>query len=191
MSQNKNWDAEIDYEIPDRSKPDKVPRFFSDRAAGWYAVAAVILSVTVVFTLTVKDATLLLPAAAASLLCFLQGARLILTAKKGRYFTLRLTCTDVRPLNFVENLPLFMTSPASNSASRGSKQVTFRTETGKQIFFTYERSRKFIPGVKYDFYFHIPQYGETITVDMLERLRIDHAIVPDEISKEDMQRRED
>ena len=59
--------------------------------------------------------------------------------------------------------------------------VAFNTQSGQQIFFTYEKSRKFIPGAQYDFYIHKAPDGQPLTAQLLEQLRIDHSIVSEEI----------
>lgn len=64
--------------------------------------------------------------------------------------------------------------------------VALQTESGQTIYFTYERSRKFIAGMKYDFYFKKPPEGQPLTTQLLEQLRIDHAVVPEEIADEDI-----
>ena len=169
------------------STPETIPRFFRDRAIGWCILAAALLGVSAVFTwATNTGSTFILPAGVAAILCLFQGVRLLYIAKKKGYFVLRLRCTEIRSLNFFENLPKLIAGPASNSTSHGSKQVTFETETDQKVFFVYEQSRKFIQGAKYDFYFYTPQNGEAITADMLENLKIDHSIVSEEIRHEDI-----
>jgi len=176
-------DAETNLEL----KTEALPAFFLNRAIGWFAVAVVVLGLTLFWVKTggIFADGLFWGAALVAVASIFNGIRTWRIGSKGNYFTIRLKCMDIRPLNILENLPSFI-NPTSNTAFKSGQQVTFETVSGTKVFFTYERSRKFLVGARYDFYFNKPNDDEKVTVDMLERLRIDHAIVRDELSGEDI-----
>lgn len=166
-------------------KDGHIPRFFFDRILAWRALGAVSIVGLGGLAVTAKDPMPILGGVVVALLCLAYSFRLRQIAKEKKYFVLRLTCVDVRPLGFVEGTIAYF-SPSSHAAFRGGKMVVFETEAGQRIFFTYEKSRKFIPGAQYDFYFHKPPEGQPLTTQLLEQLRIDHSIVSEEISREDI-----
>ena len=193
MPWNRKQKTQVNEEISQTStvsadaETEGLPAFFLTRTIGWCAVAVAILALTFFWsrTSTVYSGNLMGGAGFIALIAVFNGYRIWRIGKKGEFFTLRLTCIDIRALGAVENIPSYI-NPASNTAFKGSQQVTFETETGTKVIFSYERNRKFLVGARYDFYFNKNQEGEKVTVDMLERLRIDHAIVRDELSSDDI-----
>lgn len=163
----------------------QIPKFFTDRLLGWAAIAVVILVATVCFAIAIEYPPFILVAVALDLFCLGYGGRLLYIAKKKDYFVMRLTCVGSRPLGVAEGLAAYL-DPTSSTAFKSSKVVSFQTESGQIIYMTYERSRKFIPGARYDFYFRKPPKGQPITTQLLEQLRIDHSIVPDQVADQDI-----
>lgn len=172
---NQIFDTEVE-----QSQPDQIPRFFLDRILGWRALAIGAMLGLGGLASVLKDPMPLLGGVVVAIFCWTYSVWLRRIAKKKEYFVLRLTCTDVRPLGLVEGAAAYF-SPSSHAAFRGGKMVAFNTQSGQQIFFTYEKSRKFIPGAQYDFYFHKAPDGQPLTAQLLEQLRIDHSIVSEEI----------
>lgn len=179
-------DVETNADAPETTQESEksahISAFFLNRSIGWFAMAVAILAFTIIFVKSVDGTSgLIMAAIAVAMLCIVR-IHMLSVGKRKQYFTLRLTCIDARTTNFIENLPSFI-NPTSNSAFRGSQQVAFLTNSGTKVIFTYERNRKFLVGTRYDFYFNMPpkQGDGKITVDMLEGLRIDHALVQDEI----------
>lgn len=186
MFRKKDYDSdEIHFSELDQTQPEQIPRFFLDRILGWRVLAAVAIIGLGGLAAMMKDPLPLLGGAAAAIFCWAYSIQLRQIAKRKEYFVLRLTCVDVRPLGLVEGTIAYF-SPSSHAAFRGGKMVAFETKSGQRIFFTYEKTRKFIPGAQYDFYFHKPPEGQPLTTQLLEQLRIDHSIVSEEISKEDI-----
>lgn len=176
-----NQISDVEMEQP---QSDHIPRFFLDRILGWRALAIVTMIGLGGLASTIKDPMPLLGGVGVAIFCWSYSVWLRRIAKKREYFVLRLTCTDVRPLGPIEGAAAYF-SPSSHAAFRGGKMVAFNTKSGQQIFFIYEKSRKFIPGAQYDFYFHKAPDGQPLTAQLLEQLRIDHSIVSEEIFKED------
>ena len=168
-----------------RAPSEELPKFFTDRALGWGLLALGILAGTVFFALATDHLPLIWVGVALDAFCLGYAAKLLHIGKTKNYFVLRMTCIGSRPLSFAEGLPAYI-DPTSNTAFTSSKMVALQTESGQTIYFTYERSRKFIAGMKYDFYFKKPPEGQPLTTQLLEQLRIDHAVVPEEIADEDI-----
>lgn len=164
----------------------QLPLFFLTRSIGWFAFTLAIFICTLFFVQSNANSFLTIGAGAAvGVLCIARGVSMLVIGKKRRFFVLRLTCMDVRLANALENLPAYL-NPTSNTAFRSSQQVTFFTNTGTKVIFSYEKSRRFLVGARYDFYFNKPyKESDNLTVDMLEGLRIDHAIVQEEIAWQD------
>jgi hypothetical protein len=175
----------VEKEVIHPAEDGYIPAFFLCRIIGWFAVAAVIVGVTLFWSFSNPNGRneVLSGAMLIALISVVNGLRTLRTAKKKDYFTLRLTCIDVRPLNLFESIPAYL-NPASNTAFRSGQQIALQSETGLKIIFVYEKSRKFLVGGIYDFYFHKPAKDDRLTTELLERLRIDHAIVDTDISKD-------
>ena len=142
-----------------RAPSEELPKFFTDRALGWGLLALGILAGTVFFALATDHLPLIWVGVALDAFCLGYAAKLLHIGKTKNYFVLRMTCIGSRPLSFAEGLPAYI-DPTSNTAFKSSKMVALQTESGQTIYFTYERSRKFIAGMKYDFYFKKPPEGQ-------------------------------
>ena len=183
MKNNDKLNQISDTEV-EQVQSNQIPRFFQDRILGWRALGTIAMIGLGGLASTMKDPMPLLGGVAVAIFCWTYSIWLKRIAKKREYFVLRLTCTDVRPLGPIEGAAAYF-SPSSHAAFRGGKMVAFNTKSGQQIFFTYEKSRKFIPGAQYDFYFHKAPDGQPLTSQLLEQLRIDHSIVSEKIFSED------
>lgn len=180
-------DVTSETEIVNNANEATIPSFFLTRAIGWFAMAVMIMCGTFIWiaSTTISFPGLMGGAVLAAAICAVNGANILYIGLKRKFFTLRLTCTEIRVMGLLENLPSYI-NPSSNTAFRGGQQVTFLTNSGTKVFFTYERARRFLVGARYDFYFNKPGNSDKITVEMLERLRIDHSIVRDELTSEDI-----
>lgn len=171
--------------LPVRDGESKVPAFFLTRAVGWFGIAILVLTVSLLWVKSSGAGGLMGGAALVAVICMYNGVRTLRIGRRNQFFSLRLTCTGIRAVGALENLPAYV-NPASNTAFRGGRQVTFATDSGTTVIFTYEKNRRFLVGARYDFYFNKPPHGEKITVEMLERLRIDHSLVREELSGDDI-----
>ncbi len=180
------FQKKIDAQDTPQTQAEELPRFFTDRALGWSLLAAGSFIAIAIIAVAIEYYPMILAGIAFAGFCLVYRARILRIGKTKDYFIIRMTCVDIRPLNLMEGVSAYI-DPTSNTAFKGSKMVEFQTESGQKIFFTYERTRKFIPGAQYDFYFRKPEGDQPITSQQLERLRIDHAIVQEKVSVKDMQ----
>ncbi len=181
----KDEPAVAEQEITVAAEGVRIPTFFLSRILGWFAVAVVIMGVTLFWMLSDFGGgnDMLGVAVLIAIASVINGLRTLRTAQKKDYFILRLTCVDVRPLHLFESIPAYL-NPASNTAFRSGHQITLQTAGGLNIIFVYEKSRKFLVGARYDFYFRKPPGVGKLTTDTLEQLRIDHSIVDTDLTKD-------
>ena len=158
----------------------KIPVFFLVRIAGWYALSLAILIVSIAWELSFgfSARSLVLPIILSLLLAW-KGTDLLYIAVKELYFTKVFVCKKTGFSRFSTQVRNYI-DPTSQTPFRISQQASFQSEEdGMQVTFTFDRSRKLHEGARYLFYFRNPidAKGE-LTADMLEQLKIDHAILP-------------
>lgn len=157
-----------------------IDTFFVYRAAAYIAVGATVILLSLLWG--ASDSGSLLAAAIIIFclnVCF--GGRLLYIGRERKYFVLELTCNEVYFHKGYETIGSFL-NPASQTAFRKSQRVTFTDENDNKIAFTFEKGRRFLQYRKYAFYFRELPPGEDATVEVLERLKIDHRIIPQPVS---------
>ena len=157
-----------------------MPQFFTNRIAIWAVLAVLFIALTGILAYTTGQPELIAPGLLLAIGCAFYGYQIYQIARKGEYFVMRLTCQAIQSPNLLNGITSYF-DPTSQTAFRRSKTVIFTTEQGQTISFTYERNRRFVVGGKYDFYFRKPTGTQDLTVEELERLRIDHKIVNEKI----------
>lgn len=164
---------------PENNELFGIDTFFVFRALAYVAVGVLILLLSFVWD-AIYTQSLLSVAIIIFCLTACFGGRMLYIGKEKRYFILELTCEDIYFPKGYEAVGNFL-NPASQTAFRKTQRVTFTDETGNKVTFTFERGRRFLQGRKYAFYFHALQPGEEANVDALERLKIDHRVIPQAI----------
>lgn len=161
--------------------------FFIIRAAGWMGIGILIVLFTVLLgKVSGMDDTGFLIASSLMILGImgLYAGRLLYIGKSHKYFILTLTCHEIYYPKLHE-APGDYFNPNSPAAFRSGQKVTFKMSDDRSLIFTFDRGRKFMEGSQYAFYFTSPSSNEPVTFDMLERLKIDHTIIPQNIASED------
>jgi hypothetical protein len=156
-----------------------IDTFFVYRAAAYIAVGVMVVLISLLRGEAPAQSLL----SVAILIFFLTacfGGRMLYIGSERKYFVLELTCADIQFPKGYETIGNFL-NPASQTAFRKTQRVTFLDENGHKIAFTFERGRRFLQDRKYALYFHALQPGEEATVDVLERLKIDHRIIPQKL----------
>lgn len=164
-------------------KAGLIEPFFINRIAGWFAFGLIIVAVTFVWCLSTGWQYGKSLMGMGLLLCALgfgRGFQMLYISKSGKWFSLLMTCKDAYYPKVHENIGEFI-NPTSQTAFKPMQQVTFEMENGTRITFAFDRMRKFLLNSKYDFYFTLPRDGGDVTIDMLQDLKIDHSIHPENL----------
>lgn len=162
-----------------------IPIFFAVRAGGWFMLAFAVMVLTAAWELTMGYPTksfIALTLVLIALFCW-RGYDLLMVARRKRYFTRVLVCQDIGLGKMTAQLKNFI-DPTSQTPFRICKQASFIADDGMQVTFAFDRSRKFHIGAKYLFYFRLPPCNiDDVTAEHLEYLKIDHAILPNNMSR--------
>ncbi len=156
-----------------------IDTFFVYRGAAYIAVGALVLLLSL-FWGTAHTRSLLSAALIIFFLTVCFSGRMLYIGREKKYFVLELCCVDISFPKGYETIGSFF-NPASQTAFRKTQRVTFTDEWGNKVAFTFERGRRFLQDRTYAFYFHALQPDEEATVDVLERLKIDHRVLPQSI----------
>ena len=164
-----------------------VDAFFALRAIGFFVAGIVIAGSAIWFSWHLGSGIRgsLLLGTVAIIVCGLFSVNLMRIAKSGRYFVLELTCIDITVPKRHEGAGEYF-NINSQSAFRRNQKVTFATADGRNVTFNFDKTRKFMVGSLYAFYFRKPSIDEEVTLEMLEGLKIDHSIIPQKVNHSDI-----
>lgn len=185
MRTNEKLADEIFTESPGIDEPSKsellgIDTFFVFRAAAYAAVGIMVVLLSMVWDAAYTRSQLTIAIVILCLtICF--SGRMLYIGKIKKYFILELTCVDIHFPKGSETIGSFL-NPMSQTAFRRTQRVSFTDENGNKVAFSFERGRRFLEGGKYAFYFHALQPGECVTVDILERMKIDHRAISQPIN---------
>ena len=159
-----------------------VDSFFGLRVLGFIGIGlmlAISLVAVSIFTLGWVWSPTMIISIAALVFCSVYAFKLYYIALTHRYFVIELICVHIHFQKAHENVKEFF-NPSSQTFFRSSQRVTFTTADEKRIVFTFEKTRKFIEGSKYAFYFRLPSSGDIDgnTLENLTVLKIDHYAIP-------------